>query len=108
MHTLSRSTPAASAAWLDKVPDVALSFWVVKIMSTTVGETGADFLAVNAGLGQDLHARRDGRAAGRCAVPAATGAALYPLDLLADRGTGRLRLHADHPVSYTHLTLPTT
>ncbi|KVL71856.1 hypothetical protein [Burkholderia ubonensis] len=38
--------------WLNKVPDVALSFWIIKIMSTTVGETGADFLAVNAGLGQ--------------------------------------------------------
>jgi uncharacterized membrane-anchored protein len=40
--------------WLNKVPEVALSFWVIKIMSTTVGETGADFLAVNAGLGQGL------------------------------------------------------
>ncbi|VWD55703.1 membrane protein [Burkholderia lata] len=40
--------------WLNKVPDVALSFWIVKIMSTTVGETGADFLAVNAGLGQTV------------------------------------------------------
>src|SRR4029077_18211739 len=27
-------------------------FWIIKIMSTTVGETGADFLAVNAGWGQ--------------------------------------------------------
>lgn len=41
-------------SWLNKVPEVALSFWVIKIMSTTVGETGADFLAVNAGLGQGL------------------------------------------------------
>ena len=37
--------------WLNKVPEVTLSFWVIKILSTTVGETGADFLAVNAGLG---------------------------------------------------------
>ena len=35
--------------WLNKVPEVTLSFWIIKIMSTTVGETGADFLAVNAG-----------------------------------------------------------
>jgi uncharacterized membrane-anchored protein len=41
-----------AAHWLNKVPDVALSFWLIKIMSTTVGETGADFLAVNAGWGQ--------------------------------------------------------
>ena len=37
-----------------KVPEVALSFWTIKIMSTTVGETGADFLAFNAGLGQGI------------------------------------------------------
>ena len=40
--------------WLNKVPAVTLSFWVIKIMSTTVGETGADFLAVNAGWGQGI------------------------------------------------------
>ena len=40
--------------WLNKVPEVTLSFWIIKIMSTTVGETGADFLAVNAGFGQGL------------------------------------------------------
>ena len=36
---------------LNKVPQVALGFWIIKILSTTVGETGADFLAVNVGLG---------------------------------------------------------
>lgn len=40
-----------AARWLNKVPEVTLSFWVIKILSTTVGETGADYLAVNAGLG---------------------------------------------------------
>lgn len=40
--------------WLNKVPEITLSFWIIKIMSTTVGETGADFLAVNAGLGQGM------------------------------------------------------
>ncbi|WP_370679082.1 hypothetical protein [Comamonas sp. GB3 AK4-5] len=43
-----------SADWLNKVPEITLSFWIIKIMSTTVGETGADFLAVNAGWGQGL------------------------------------------------------
>ena len=37
---------------LNKVPLATLAFWVIKIMSTTVGETGADYLAVNAGLGK--------------------------------------------------------
>lgn len=34
-------------SWLNKVPEVTLAFWIIKIMSTTVGETGADFLAFN-------------------------------------------------------------
>ena len=46
--------PASTPSWLNKVPEVTLSFWFIKIMSTTVGETGADFLAVNAGLGQGV------------------------------------------------------
>ena len=36
---------------LNKVPEITLAFWVVKIMSTTVGETCADYLAVNIGWG---------------------------------------------------------
>lgn len=36
---------------LNKVPEVTLIFWIIKIMSTTVGETGADYLAVHVGLG---------------------------------------------------------
>ena len=51
MNTL---TTSATSNWLNKVPEVTLSFWVIKIMSTTVGETGADFLAVNAGWGQGM------------------------------------------------------
>ena len=36
---------------LNKVPEVTLVFWVIKIMATTIGETAADFLNVNLGLG---------------------------------------------------------
>jgi uncharacterized membrane-anchored protein len=39
---------------LNKVPEVTLVFWIIKIMSTTVGETGADYLAVHVGLGTVL------------------------------------------------------
>ena len=35
----------------NKVPEVTLIFWTIKILSTTVGETGADYLAVSVGLG---------------------------------------------------------
>ncbi len=38
--------------WLNKVPQVTLGFWIIKIMSTTVGETVADYLAVDAGFGK--------------------------------------------------------
>jgi uncharacterized membrane-anchored protein len=41
-------------AMLNKVPEVTLAFWVIKIMSTTVGETGADYLAVHVGLGTGI------------------------------------------------------
>ena len=52
---LNTHAPAIPAAgWLNKVPEVTLAFWVIKIMCTTVGETGADYLAVNAGLGQTV------------------------------------------------------
>ncbi len=34
-----------------KVPQATLLFWIVKILSTTVGETGADFLNTTLGLG---------------------------------------------------------
>ena len=36
---------------LNKVPLVMLAFWVIKILATTVGETGADFLNFNLGFG---------------------------------------------------------
>ena len=39
---------------LNKVPEVTLAFWIIKIMSTTVGETGADYLAVHVGLGTTI------------------------------------------------------
>jgi len=39
---------------LNKVPEVTLIFWTIKILSTTVGETGADYLAVHVGLGANL------------------------------------------------------
>lgn len=47
--SLSHSPPVARM--LNKVPEVTLAFWVIKIMATTVGETGADYLAVHVGLG---------------------------------------------------------
>ena len=36
---------------INKVPEVTLYFWIIKIMATTVGETAADYLNVNLGFG---------------------------------------------------------
>jgi uncharacterized membrane-anchored protein len=40
-----------SRSWLTKVPAITATFWVIKILSTTIGETFADYLSVNVGLG---------------------------------------------------------
>ncbi|MFY4777046.1 hypothetical protein [Metabacillus sp. RGM 3146] len=36
---------------LNKVPEITIFFWIIKIMATTVGETGADFLNMNLNFG---------------------------------------------------------
>ncbi|HRI92838.1 MAG TPA: hypothetical protein PLS93_14465, partial [Accumulibacter sp.] len=48
MNILSRDE---TQRMLNKVPEVTLFFWIIKIMATTVGETAADFLNVNLDLG---------------------------------------------------------
>ncbi len=48
---MSLSRQPLAIRMLNKVPEATLAFWVIKIMSTTVGETGADYLAVHVGLG---------------------------------------------------------
>jgi uncharacterized membrane-anchored protein len=35
----------------NRVPSVTLDFWLIKLMAVTMGETAADYLAVNLGLG---------------------------------------------------------
>lgn len=48
---MNASTAPVPANLLNKVPEVTLYFWIIKIMATTVGETAADFINVNLGLG---------------------------------------------------------
>jgi uncharacterized membrane-anchored protein len=36
---------------LNKVPEITLYFWVIKVLCTTVGETASDYLATNLNLG---------------------------------------------------------
>ncbi|MFT3802384.1 MAG: hypothetical protein QM766_14350 [Burkholderiaceae bacterium] len=49
---MTSSSSITPAGWLNKVPEITLAFWIIKILSTTVGETVADYLAVDAGFGQ--------------------------------------------------------
>lgn len=44
-------TPAIGRSMLNKVPEVTIYFWIIKILCTTVGETAADFLNVNLNFG---------------------------------------------------------
>lgn len=41
----------STSNWLNKVPEVTIFFWIIKMMSTTVGETAADFLNINLHFG---------------------------------------------------------
>src|SRR5690349_21936075 len=53
MSTRAQARPDVSFGrrMLNKVPEVTLFFWIIKIMCTTVGETAADYLNVNLGFG---------------------------------------------------------
>jgi uncharacterized membrane-anchored protein len=52
VRSMTRTTQQpASRVLLNKVPEVTAFFWVIKVLSTTVGETFADFLS---GLGLGL------------------------------------------------------
>lgn len=45
---------ARSDGSLSKVPQVTLAFWAIKLLATTVGETGGDALSMTLGLGYGI------------------------------------------------------
>jgi uncharacterized membrane-anchored protein len=47
----SLAQPTARRRMLNKVPEVTLYFWVIKILCTTVGETASDYLQGTVGFG---------------------------------------------------------
>jgi uncharacterized membrane-anchored protein len=51
--TTSPSTSRLGRKMLNKVPEVTLYFWLIKVLCTTVGETAADYLSTNVGWGAD-------------------------------------------------------
>ena len=74
-----------------KVPEVTLGFWIIKILATTLGETGGDTFSMTMDLGYLV----------------STAIFLSALLLLVGIQMAAKKFHP-FPVSYTHLTLPTT
>jgi uncharacterized membrane-anchored protein len=44
-------SPDIKSAFLSKVPEATLAFWIIKILATTLGETGGDSLSMTLNLG---------------------------------------------------------
>ena len=95
-HSGEASAPASLARrMLNKVPEITLYFWIIKVLCTTVGETAADFLNDNS-VRADQHDVRDvggARRRARLPVPAAP---LRARRLLARGRADQRRRHADH------------
>src|SRR5882762_7952883 len=51
LTTHAPDTAGRGRTMMNKVPEVTIFFWVIKILATTVGETAADFLNSHLGLG---------------------------------------------------------
>ena len=45
------TNPSKWAHMLNKVPEITIYFWIIKVLCTTVGETAADFLNINLNFG---------------------------------------------------------
>ena len=78
---------------LNKVPEVTLYFWVIKILCTTVGETFADYLNETLGFGLDNTSLLMTGAAGRRAGLPVPGPPLRARRLLALGGADQRRRH---------------
>ena len=51
LANMSIAVPPGSRYLANKVPEVTIFFWIIKVLCTTVGETFADFLNTNLNLG---------------------------------------------------------
>ena len=47
----NKNESATGRQILNKVPEITMYFWIIKVLCTTVGETAADFLNINFSLG---------------------------------------------------------
>lgn len=83
------AAPGAADAVLSKVPHVTVAFWAVKILATTLGETGGDALSMTLKLGY--------------AVSTFVFLAFFGVALAA-----QLRATRYHPVAYWAVVVATT
>jgi uncharacterized membrane-anchored protein len=88
MHSHNPSGSAA-ASIASKVPAVTLAFWIVKVLATTVGETGGDALSMTLDLGY--------------AVSSLIFLAFFAVTLAAQLATRRF-----HPAAYWAVVVATT
>jgi uncharacterized membrane-anchored protein len=51
---MARPISEAYATAFNRVPKVTVDFWLIKLMAVTVGETAADYLALNLGYGLSI------------------------------------------------------
>jgi uncharacterized membrane-anchored protein len=73
----------------NKVPEVVLAFWIIKIIATTLGETGGDAVSMSMGLGY--------------AIGSAIFVALFVVTVVA-----QVRVNSFHPLLYWSVIVATT
>src|SRR5580704_283391 len=74
---------------LSKVPEVTLGFWVIKILATTLGETGGDAVSMSMDLGYAV-------------------SSLILIAIFAVAVAAQIRAKAFHPVLYWFVIVATT
>ena len=73
----------------NKVPEVVLAFWIIKIIATTLGETGGDAVSMSMGLGY--------------AIGSVIFIALFVVTVVA-----QVRANSFHPLLYWSVIIATT
>lgn len=82
MHDVTKAT-------LSKVPEVTLTFWVIKVVATTLGETGGDTLSMSVNLGYAV-------------------SSIIFIGIFIVAVAGQIRVKAFHPFLYWFVIIATT
>ena len=82
MHDVTKAT-------LSKVPEVTLTFWVIKVVATTLGETGGDTLSMSVNLGYAV-------------------SSIIFIGIFIVAVAGQIRAKAFHPFLYWFVIIATT